>query len=338
MNLGHAVRSATARAFCVGLNWAATGEGFFASSHRRSWAGEAHFAAADQTSGIWHLSSLARALRTRIGQHGIAGWPRADSTGHVLTTKESKMHDIDRTLTELEMEYEGDFDDGAEFEDEFESDAGDVFGEFEMDGEFEFETDDGEAGLLSDEEEMELASDLLNVSSEEELELFLGNVFRKVRRGVRRVSRAGRRFFKSGVGRRLGGVLKGLARRALPVAGRAIGGVFGGPAGAAIGGRLAPMAGRIFGLELEGLSPEDQEFETARRFVRLAASAAANAARGSQTSADPQRIVRSAIVSAARRHAPGLLTAGSAASGVRRTGANSGRWVRRGNTIVLTGV
>ena len=37
-------------------------------------------------------------------------------------------------------------------------------------------------------------------------------------------------------------------------------------------GKLASGATKLFGLELEGMSPEDQEFEVARRFVRLAAS------------------------------------------------------------------
>ena len=220
-------------------------------------------------------------------------------------------------------------------------------GEFELeseyDDEFELEWED-QVGLISDEEEMELASELLNVSSEEELDQFLGKVFRRVGRRLRRFGRRAKRFFKSGVGLRLGGTLKRLARRALPIAGKAIGGAFGGPVGAAIGGRLAPAAGRSFGLELEGLSPEDQEFETARRFVRLAASAAANAARGSQTTAEPNSIVRSAMVKAARQHAPGLLRPGSLRSGTQSSrdhrggGSSGGRWIRRGNKIVLLGV
>ncbi len=251
------------------------------------------------------------------------------------------MHDIDRTLTELEAEYDGEFE--AEMESEGDAELeGEAFAEFETAGdagEFEFEPENGGGGALNSEEELELASELLNVSSEAELDQFLGKIFRKVKGAVGGVVRAGRKFFKSGVGKRLGGILKGLAKKALPIAGTAIGGFFGGPAGAALGGRLAPAAGRIFGLELEGLSPEDQEFETARRFVRLAASAATNAARGSQTAAAPQQIVRSALVRAARRHAPGLLRpgAGLAAAGA-AAGGHSGRWVRRGNRIVLLGV
>lgn len=250
------------------------------------------------------------------------------------------MHDIDRTLTELESDEMGEYEGGLASDQELELEGGDPFGELEVDdeyGELEYEAADDEMPL-SDEEEMELAADLLNVSSEEELEQFLGKVFNKVRKAARGAVRAGKRFFKSGVGRRLGGVLKGLAKKALPIAGTAIGGAFGGPAGAAIGGRLASVGGRLFGLELEGLSPEDQEFEVARRFVRLAASAANNAAKASQTPQSPQRIVRSAVVKAARQHAPGLLSADKAAGAGSLGRARTGRWVRRGKTIVLLGV
>ena len=58
----------------------------------------------------------------------------------------------------------------------------------------------------------------------------------------------------SPVGRLVGGVLRRVARTALPIAGRVAGTVFGGPVGGALGGRRASAAGRMFGLELEGLS------------------------------------------------------------------------------------
>ena len=53
-------------------------------------------------------------------------------------------------------------------------------------------------------------------------------------------------------------------------------------------------AGRTFGLELEGLSPEDQAFEVARHFVRFASEAARRAGRAAgagspQARADPRR-------------------------------------------------
>jgi hypothetical protein len=62
----------------------------------------------------------------------------------------------------------------------------------------------------------------------------------------------------------------------------------------------------IFGAELEGLSPEDQEFEIARRFVRLTFDASRNAALAAQGVA-PDVIASNAERLAARRLAPGLL-------------------------------
>ena len=107
------------------------------------------------------------------------------------------------------------------------------------------------------------------------------------------------------------------------------GNYFGGPAGGAIGGKLASAVGRIFGLELEGMSGEDQEFEVARRFVRLAASAAQKAA-----------AARSAVAAAARRHAPGLLSpsvGGTLSTAYGGGRARWGRWVRRGRKIIVLG-
>jgi hypothetical protein len=62
----------------------------------------------------------------------------------------------------------------------------------------------------------------------------------------------------------------------------------------------------IFGTELEGLSPEDQEFEIARRFVRLTFAASQHAALAARGAA-PDVIASNAERLAARRLAPGLL-------------------------------
>jgi hypothetical protein len=70
-------------------------------------------------------------------------------------------------------------------------------------------------------------------------------------------------------------------------------------------GALA-QAGRFFDVELEGLSPEDREFEIARRFVLLAVDAARQAARSPRPQA-PQAAARRAAARAARRFAPGWL-------------------------------
>jgi len=183
---------------------------------------------------------------------------------------------------------------------------GEVYGESAQQGEVYGEGSYGEQeaeAVFNETQEMELAAELLGLSNEQELEQFLGNLIRSAGRAV-----GG--FIKSPVGQALGGVLKGAARQALPIVGGALGGAIGGSTGANIGRTLATKAGQIFGLELEGLSGEDQEFEVARRYVRFAGAAAGRAARAPlQTS--PRGAARSAAIAAARRHAPGLLRGGA---------------------------
>jgi hypothetical protein len=73
-----------------------------------------------------------------------------------------------------------------------------------------------------------------------------------------------------------------------------------------MGTPAAAATGEIFGIETEGLSGADQEFEVMRRFVRFAGAAAGRAARAPR-GVNPRAIARSALVRAARRLAPGIL-------------------------------
>lgn len=230
------------------------------------------------------------------------------------------------------------------------ADEGEMWGEAEA-GDFEntFESDfesDQEAGFAGEgemawagegpftaEQEEELAAELLAVSNEGELDEFLGKLFK-------RVAPIAGRFLRGPLGQQLSGLLKGAAKKALPMAGRAIGSHFGGARGGDLGAQAGNLAGRIFGLELEGMSYEDQEFQTAQRFVRLAGDAAQKAAQA-PAQAPPAQAARAALAAAARTHAPGLLrpaattaAAPASPSGRRRL---SGRWVRRGNKILVLG-
>jgi hypothetical protein len=92
----------------------------------------------------------------------------------------------------------------------------------------------------------------------------------------------------------------------------------------------------MFGLELEGLSPEDREYEVARRFVRFASSAAARAARA--TRIPPSAAVRQAVRTSARRFAPGLLRIPTYVAGGTPRRSRRGTWVRRGRAIILLGL
>lgn len=213
------------------------------------------------------------------------------------------MHDLDRTFMETE----------GEFSDEY---------GFELEGEGE-----GEGETLSEGELNELAAELLSVSNEAELEQFLGGILKKV------ASAAGS-FIKSPIGKSLVGALKGAAGKLLPVAGAALGNLVAPGVGGAIGGKLGSMAGSALGLELEGLSSEDREFEVAKQFVRLAADAAKNTV--GVTPPSPQAATQQAqqaLKQAAAKFAPGLLN-GRLTAGRQQ----SGRWIRRGNKIVLFGV
>src|SRR5262249_60211439 len=93
----------------------------------------------------------------------------------------------------------------------------------------------GEVGSpLSEAQEIELASELLEISNEQELEQFLGNVFKSVARGVGGL-------IKSPVGRALGGILKNVAKKALPVGGAAPGSMVAPGTGRARGSQVGPM-------------------------------------------------------------------------------------------------
>ncbi|HEX8452000.1 MAG TPA: hypothetical protein VF647_07885 [Longimicrobium sp.] len=176
----------------------------------------------------------------------------------------------------------------------------------------------GEA-VFDEVEEMELAAELLEIQSEEELEEFLGKLIRKAGGAVRK-------FAGSNVGKALGGVLKTVASKALPIAGTALGNMVLPGIGGMIGGKLASAGGKLFGLELEGMSAQDQEFEVARRFVRLGGEAARQAAR-TPMRGSPANAAKDAVLAAAQIHAPGLV--GRSAPRAYRGGGRSQR-PRRG--------
>jgi hypothetical protein len=153
--------------------------------------------------------------------------------------------------------------------------------------------------VLGGTNELELATELLAVSDERELDRFLGDLIGTIARGVGAV-------MKSPLGQAIGRGLKGVIRQTLPLAGTALGTLAGGPLGASIGSGLASAAGRALGLELEGLSREDQELEATKRFVRFASDAVRHAT-SAPFSGDPAATADAAIAAAARSAAPGLL-------------------------------
>jgi hypothetical protein len=212
------------------------------------------------------------------------------------------MHDIDRTQMEFSPE----------------------FGSTEM----EYASEWSGEGVLTESDEVELASELLNVTTEAELDQFLGSLVKKAAGAIGSAIR-------SPIGQAVGGVLKSAAKKALPLAGGALGGYIGGPLGAKIGSGLASAAGSALGLEAESMSQEEREFEGAKQFVRFAATTVKNAA-ASPSAANPSAVAQAAATAAARQLLPGLVK-GAAGSGI-AGGTQTGRWLRRGGKIVLYGV
>ncbi len=190
---------------------------------------------------------------------------------------------------------------------------------------------EAESGLFDEVDEMELATGLLDIRGEAELEGFLARLTAKAGRA------AGQALNGSTV-KALAGLLRSAAKKALPEIDQLSGNHLGGPIGADRRGRPADEAGHYFGLELEGLSAEDQEFEVARSFVRFAGDAARHAV-AAQGTASPQGAARTGVLQAARHHAPGLLRTLARprvfVRDARLAPPPAGRWMRRGRNLII---
>ncbi len=206
---------------------------------------------------------------------------------------------------------------------------------FELEALTETELGEWEVPGAPSSHELEMANEFLEISSEQELEQFLGGL----------ISNAGRTLgvaLNSPLGRQLTTLLKNqlraTARQALPVVGRAIGDWVAPGTGGAHGAAAATSVGKMFGLELEGLSAEDREFEVARRYVNFANTAARQMWR-SPRSMHPRARVRHALTRAARQQ---RLWAGGeppyAAADIGPAGGRRGRWTRSGGVIVVHGL
>jgi hypothetical protein len=184
--------------------------------------------------------------------------------------------------------------------------------------------------VLSETEEMELASELLDVGNERQFDRFLGDLVDKIGKGAGSA-------LHSPAARSIGDILKGVVTSAIP----------GGVVDAGLGNTLASMAEKTFGLELEGLSHEDREFEAARRYVRFAGNAIGRTARMPRGS-NPTKAARQAAAQAARRYAPGLArryAQGQAQSGAQGSAPfpqlvvngphQRGQWYRNGRNVII---
>jgi hypothetical protein len=159
------------------------------------------------------------------------------------------MHDIDSTRLETHAEQDEypayqEFEDGSQGEDSFEM-------------------------PMTAEEEEALAAELLGVTNEAEMDQFFGKLFRKLRPAIGGAAR-----FLAQNGGPLVSALKGIAKKALPFVGGALGSAIPIPGvGTALGTALGNVASKLLEMETDELELEDREFEMARRFVRLASHA-----------------------------------------------------------------
>ena len=207
------------------------------------------------------------------------------------------MHSIDRTLQEFgsmgQQEYQQEnFEFTNEFAGEFSNEMG-----YENAYEMEFENENFE---------VQATYELMEVSNEMELNQFLGGLLKTALGAAKGAAKS---FISSPQGKALGGQVMNFGKSVLPklaskyggqalgaLAGKAgtyVGNKIGGSVGSAIasgakqggqylgqqiggwaggqaGNFIADKAKQIFNLELEGLSPEQQEFEISRAFVRFA--------------------------------------------------------------------
>lgn len=181
-----------------------------------------------------------------------------------------------------------------------------------------------------------LAADLLDVKSEQELEYFLGDF-------ISGAASAVGKFISSPTGQALGAGLKDVAKQVLPVAAQALGDYVGGSTGGQIGQTLGQAVAGSF-----EVAPEELEWEAASTFVKLATDAAKNAAEA-PPGADPHAVAKKAIIEAAKIHAPSLASVlageghgecrcGHYGEGHHHHRHHSGRWFRHGQRIVLEGV
>lgn len=231
----------------------------------------------------------------------------------------------------------------------------------EEEGSWEFGNQNYES-VFGEDRESALVAELLEITTEEELDEFLGKLARGVFRGASK-------FVKSPIGKMIGGLVKNVAKTALPMVGGALGSMVLPGVGTALGSKLGSMAGNLLEEEEVAMLGEiPAEEEAARRFIRFAGASYRNAAR-TPRSVPPRVAARAATVSAARIYAPALLRAGRRPSqwrGRRRgymprgdyttddtgwveqpgdpysappmVGAASGRWVRQGNRVTLIGL
>jgi hypothetical protein len=192
----------------------------------------------------------------------------------------------------------------------------------------------GELGAqLSESQELALASELLEVNSEEELEQFLGDLWDRTK------AAASQAYNSDAVQSAIPG-LKAVGRAVLPKVATYLANTYAPGTGDIAGAGVQAAVNQWLNEELEGLSGEDREFEAARQFVRFVNAALQHAAR-TPARMRPPVAAQIAVSDAARDHLPGLvpflaqLIDAAPTNGALDGDSSTGQWVRQGSSIVI---
>jgi hypothetical protein len=202
----------------------------------------------------------------------------------------------------------------------------------------------GELPQQQEQEELELALELLSVQNDRELEQFLGDMVRGVGKGIQ----AAGSFAMKNVVPVLAPALKQVAKATLPIAGGALGSLIPVPGvGTALGSALGSVVANALETETAGLAPGEADLERARRFVAIARTAIRDAAKA-LGSAPPAVVANTALTNAVMQHVPAAgpavaalasrPQASSATLSAASPPAQSGTWQRHGDHIVVQGL
>jgi len=188
--------------------------------------------------------------------------------------------------------------------------------------------------ILTESEATDLAQQLMNISTEAEMEEFLGNLFKKVKRGLKKVGRVALPIAANLLKKHGASLLK----RALPLVGSAVGSVIPG-AGTVVGGALGGALSQMIPGEMESYSSDyEAKLDLSKRLVQTVANAAVQAARDPNAGFDAGGAAKQALAQQVEANLTPAIRQKLAAGGGRRQRATSGQWVRKGNQIILIGV
>ena len=186
---------------------------------------------------------------------------------------------------------------------------------------------------LTEAQELALASEVLEISNEEELEQFLGDLWNATKA-------AASKAYNSDVVKAAIPGLKAVGVAVLPKAAGWLANRYAPGTGDMASAGVQAAVDQWLKEELEGLSGEDREFETARRYVRFVDDTFRRAAQ-TPDRVSPPVAAQVVLRDAAREHVPGLvpflvqLRNGSPVGGSGVEAAASGSWTRQGSLIVI---